>query len=336
MKYFMFSVIFLCLYALPVAAEKAGHSDHSDHEGHSEQEDPADHAGHDHEQEGGAGDYIGVSMEIPKETQELIGLTTEKIEASLTAEKIPVNGRMAQDVENVIEVYAPEAGVVRKCHTPIGSLVTAGEVICVLQSASSGQLVEIKSPASGIMIADFENVGDTVDTVSPIHTIADLSRLSANFDIYENDLGKVKIAQKVLVYSTAYPDKPFEGTVVFISPRVDESSLTIKIRVQVDNPDYLLKPGMFIRGELLVDDQQAHFSVPSEAVQDLDGTDVVFVKDEDGSFIPTAVDVRSAGRKLSLVLGDLMAGDLVVANAAFILKSKIMESEIVGGCAHGH
>jgi len=336
MKYFIFSFIFLFLFTLPVSAQKAGHADHEDHAGHSDQEDQADHAGHDHGDEGGASDYIGVSMEIPKETQELIGLTTEKIESTLTAEKIPVNGRMAQDVEHVMEVYAPEAGVVRKCHTPIGSVVIAGEVICVLQSAASGQLVEIKSPASGVMIADFENVGDTVDTISPIHTIADLSRLSANFDVYENDLGKVKIAQKVLVYSTAYPDQPFTGTVVFISPRVDESSLTIKIRVQVDNPDYLLKPGMFIRGELLVEEQQAHFSVPSEAVQDLDGTNVVFVKDEDESFIPTAVDVRSAGRKISLVLGDLMAGERVVASAAFILKSKIMESEIVGGCAHGH
>lgn len=287
-------------------------------------------------EEESASDYIGVSLEIPQKTQELIGLKTAQVESSETVEKVSVNGRIAQDVEQVVEVFAPEAGIVKKCSTPIGSVVSKGEVVCVIESENSKSLIEIKAPSSGVMIADYEKVGDKVDTISPIHTIADLSKLSANFDVYENDIGKVKIGQRVLVYSTAYPDQPFEGKITFISPRVDESSFTIKIRVQIDNPDYLLKPGMFVRGEILLEGQQTRFSVPSDAVQDLDGTDVVFVKDEEESFIPTEVKVKYAGRRQSSVEGEINIGDWVVADGAFILKSKIMENEIAGGCADGH
>ena len=307
MKSFILNLILLFVFVMPLAAEEES-----------------------------ASDYIGISLEIPKKTQELIGLKTVRIGSSQAAEKIPVNGRIAQDVEQVAEVFAPEAGIVKECGTPIGSVVSKGQVICVIESKGSKSLIEIKSPSSGVMIADYEKVGEAVDTISPIHTIADLSQLFANFDVYENDIGKVKVGQRVLVYSTAYPDQPFEGKVIFISPRVDETSFTIKIRVQVGNPDYLLKPGMFVRGEILLEGQEAHFAVLSDGVQGLDGINVIFLKDEEESFIPTEVKVKFAGRKQSSVLGEINAGDLVVADGAFILKSKIMEDEIAGGCADGH
>ncbi len=283
-----------------------------------------------------ASDYIGVSLEIPRKTQELIGIKTAVVQSSETLEKVTVNGRMAQDVENVVDVFAAESGIIKKCSTAIGSIVAKGDVICVIESEGSKRLIEINAPSSGVMMADYEKVGEKVDTISPIHAIADLSTLFANFDVYEHDMGKVKTHQRVLVYSTAYPDQPFEGKVVFISPRVDEGSYTIKIRVQVDNGGYLLKPGMFVRGEILVEGQQVRFSVPSEAVQDLDGMDVVFVKDAEESFIPIEVNVTYAGRRQSSVDGEINVGDVVVADGAFILKSKIMEDEITGGCADGH
>lgn len=312
MKYFGLSLIFLLTFAISVVPV------------HSE--DVTE------KQEESASDYIGVSLEIPDETQKLIGLKIEKVESSKTTEKIPVTGRIAQDAEQVTEVFASEAGIVKECSAPIGSVVSKGQVICVIESKDSKSLIKIQAPSSGVMIADFEKVGETVDAISPIHTIADLSKLFANFDVYEKEIGKIKIGQRVLVYSTAYPDQPFEGKIIFISPRVDETSFTIKIRVQIDNTDYLLKPGMFVQGEIILENQHAHFSVPSEAIQNLDGINVVFVKDEEASFIPTEVKIRFASRKQTSVEGEINEGDLVVADGSYILKSKILEHEIAGGC----
>ena len=298
----------------------------------AQKEETKDSTGEESAQE----DYSGVSLEISKETQELIGLKTKKVESSTTAEKIIVTGRISQNVENTIEVFSPEEGIVKECPSPIGTTVSKGQVLCIIESSSSKETIEIKAPSSGVVVADFDNVGQTIDPISPIHIIADLSKLHANFDVYENDIGKIKTSQSVLVYSTAYPDETFLGKTVFVSPQVDETSFTIKIRVQIDNSVLLLKPGMFVRGEIALEDNQAHLSVPTEAVQNIAGMMMVFLQDEPESFTATKVKVRSANRNQTLVEGDINEGDLVVADGAYIIKSKILESEITGGCTDGH
>ncbi len=297
-----------------------------DHQGYDQKK------GEDHEQE----DYSGVSLDISPETQKLIELTTMKIESSNLTEKVTVTGRIAQNVEDTVEVFSPESGIVKECPAPLGTTVVNGQVLCVIESKLSKERIEVKSPISGVVVADFDEVGKNVDTVSPTHIIADLSTLFANFDVYENDLGKIKKGQRVLVYSTAYPNQIFEGKIVFISPQVDEASFTIKIRAQVDNQKLLLKPGMFIRGEIALEDDQVHLMVPSDAIQNIAGKSMVFIKDDHESFTATEVQVKFASNKQSWVEGEINAGDTVVVDGAYIIKSKILESEITGGCAHGH
>lgn len=280
-------------------------------------------------------DYSGVSLDLPKKTQDLIGLKTTKVESSSIMEKIAVTGRISQNVDETTEVFSPQDGVIKECPVSIGSAVSKGEVICIAENSAQEQ-VEIKSPIAGVLMADYAKVGDKVDTMAPTHTVADLTKLYANFDVYENDMGKVKKGQRVLAYSSAYSEKVFEGKIVFVSPQVDETSFTIKIGVQIENTDLLLKPGMFLRGEIALEDDHAHLSVPSEAVQNLAGKMMVFLQDEPESFTAIEVTAKLASRKQTVIEGDINAGDTVVSEGAYIIKSKIMESEITGGCTDGH
>jgi multidrug efflux pump subunit AcrA (membrane-fusion protein) len=275
-----------------------------------------------------ANDYIGVSMNLPEETQKTIGLTTEKVALTQTSEKIPVAGRIAHDPDKVVEVMAPQQGILSEQMVNMGSIVSKDQVV-----AKVG-VHEVRSPAAGVVIASFSKINDQVDTISPIYTIADLSRLSATFDVYEKDLSKVAMGQKVLVYATAFPEQSFEGEIVFISPRVDETTFSTRIRVEISNPQYLLKLGMFVRGEILVQDNEGHMKVSAQAIQDLGGVPVVFVQDEPNSFTPVQVQVGSAGREAAIIKGDLHEGDMVVAGGSYILKSKLLEGEISGGCDH--
>ncbi len=208
-----------------------------------------------------------------------------------------------------------------------------GDVLCLITDHSS-KVIELKSPASGIVAAQFINTGEVVDTVSPVMMLADLSKLSAHVDVYEKDVANIRLGQKVRLYATAYPDRAFEGTVVFVSPRVDESSLTVKARVEIDNAELLIKPGMFLRGEILIEDQVAHLTVPADAVQNVDGINVVFIQEDQETFTPIKVDMQLASRHQALIQGDLKEGDHVVSEGSFMLKSKILEDEIAGGCSH--
>ncbi len=248
-------IIFILACAVFLAAgrtsgnERDHRHDDGEHqeEGHHHDEHDHDHGGHgegeDHHDEEG--------VTLSAEAQRSAGLKTVTAEPAAFAEKISVTGRIAQDVENIHYVISPASGVLKKCPHSLGAAVKKDDVLCRIQPLDAGEAVELKSPAHGVIIADFVNAGERVDTVSPIHTVADYSKLAASFDIYEQDIRHVKPGQKVNVSAPAYPGHMFAGEVVFISPRVDESTFTVKIRVNIDNQDLLLKPGMSVRGDIL-------------------------------------------------------------------------------------
>src|SRR5690349_7116725 len=108
-------------------------------------------------------DYSGVSLEIPKATQELIGLKTVAAESSSIIEKIAVTGRICQNVDETTEVFSPQDGVIKECPLSIGSTVSKDDVICTVET-SSKEIVEIKSPIAGVLMADLAKVGDRVDS----------------------------------------------------------------------------------------------------------------------------------------------------------------------------
>ncbi|MCA9402704.1 MAG: efflux RND transporter periplasmic adaptor subunit [Candidatus Omnitrophica bacterium] len=316
------ALLSLCLAVRVYAAD--------DQHNHGEDQD------HGHGEEVSAHDYIGVYMEIPEEIQHMIGLKTVAAEPSPVKAKVHLNGRIPQDVEDITEVYAPLRGILSHCPVALGMRVQKGQTLCVIKAEEGQPESVITAPVAGIVIAEFSRSGEPVDTVTPIRTIADYSRIPVNFDVYEKDVGKIALGQKVLVYSSAYPEETFHGEITFVSPRIDETSFTLKIRARVANPDFLLKPGMFVRGEAILASRKEHVTVPSYSVQNLDGVHVVFLKDEDESFVPVEVRVAYRDKERTIIGGEVYAGDHVVVDGAYNIKSKIMEKEITGGCTHGH
>ncbi|MBN1918754.1 MAG: efflux RND transporter periplasmic adaptor subunit [Verrucomicrobia bacterium] len=105
----------------------------------------------------------------------------------------------------------------------------------------------IYAPMSGIVIHKNAVEGMYVQTGTVIYTIADLSRIWVKLDAYESDLPWIKYAQRVTFEAEAYPGERFEGTVAFIDPILDAKTRTVKVRVNVENPEGRLKPGMFVR-----------------------------------------------------------------------------------------
>ena len=105
----------------------------------------------------------------------------------------------------------------------------------------------ITSPQSGVVIEKSVNEGQYVQTGSQIYTVADLDYLWVKLDAYEQDLTWLHYGQHVDLQTEAYPGEHFEGIIAFIAPTVDARTRTVKLRVNVDNEDGRLKPGMFVR-----------------------------------------------------------------------------------------
>lgn len=105
----------------------------------------------------------------------------------------------------------------------------------------------IYAPIGGVVIEKHATEGMYVETGTKIYTIADLSQLWVKLDAYESDMMWLRYGQEVEFTTEAYPGEIFKGLISFIDPMLNSKTRTVKLRVNVDNPDGKLKPEMFVR-----------------------------------------------------------------------------------------
>ncbi|MGC8657437.1 MAG: efflux RND transporter periplasmic adaptor subunit [Desulfomonilaceae bacterium] len=110
--------------------------------------------------------------------------------------------------------------------------------------------VTLKAPISGIVTKKNALLGQFVKEGTDMFIINDLSNVWVKMDAYETDLPWIRYGQDIKFTTPSFPGRSFEGKVLFIDPTLDKKTRSVKIRVDAPNPDYLLKPGMFVSAEL--------------------------------------------------------------------------------------
>jgi len=216
------------------------------------------------------------------------------------------------------------------------SVLRATERLTAL-GASEGEGADfvIRAPYAGVIVEKHATRGEMMAPTDRLFTVADLSNLWIELDIYERDLPKVREGQGVTVTTAAYPDRLFEGTIVYLADILDAERRTVHARVEVENRDRLLRPGMFATAGIAVPEGTPVVAVPRDAVQSLEGSDVVWVPgDEPGEFVGHRVlpGQELVGDRVEILAG-LAAGDSLVVRGAFTLKSEHEEGEF-GGHSH--
>jgi len=180
-------------------------------------------------------------------------------------------------------------------------------------------MVKVYAPASGYIVA--QNVttagvaGVTYAGSANAFTIADLSHVWIVCDVYENDLPMVHLGQKAEIRLTAYPDRVLTGVISDIGAVLDPQIRTAKVRIQVDNPDMLMRVGMFATATIHGKTLQTHVQVPASAVLHLHDRDWVYVPASDGKF--RRVSVRGGGSlpgNMQEILSGIDVGQQVVSN----------------------
>lgn len=192
-------------------------------------------------------------------------------------------------------------------------------------STASSQFV-LRAPLSGIVVEKHATVGEVVGPGADLFTIGDIGQLWIILDLYESDVSRVSVNSPALLTAEAYPGRHFPARVAVIGAIVDSVSRTVKVRVEVPNPDEALKPGMFARAELVLRDDTEAIGIPRDAVQSLDEEDVVFVPESGGQFRiqPVTLGQPRAGGWIEVIDG-LILGDTVVAQGSFSLKAQLQK-----------
>lgn len=125
--------------------------------------------------------------------------------------------------------------------------LTKAQIQGILDRGKAEDHMMITSPVGGVVIHKALNEGDYVKEGTRIYQITDLGHLWVRLDAYEQDLPWIRYGQSVTIQTEAMPGRDFEGWISFVDPVVEEKTRTIKVRVNVANPDGRLKPGMFVR-----------------------------------------------------------------------------------------
>jgi membrane fusion protein, heavy metal efflux system len=185
---------------------------------------------------------------------------------------------------------------------------------------------KVDSPATGVVIS--QNVtnaaaaGVTFAGSATAFTIADLSQVWIICDVYENDLPMVHVGQTADIRLNAYPDRVISGTIGEIDAVLDPSIRTAKVRIQVPNPDRLMRIGMFATATFHGRRPEQHAAVPASAILHLHDRDWVYVPAGEGKFRRVGVvggDMIDGGRQE--IKSGLAVGQQVVTNALELQNS---------------
>ncbi|MBI2359369.1 MAG: efflux RND transporter periplasmic adaptor subunit [Deltaproteobacteria bacterium] len=190
----------------------------------------------------------------------------------------------------------------------------------------------ILSPISGFVIKKEAFQGMRVMPDKELYTIADLSTVWVNADIYEFELSHIQVGQKATIALSYFPGRTFTGKVSWISPVLDEKSRTIKVRLEVPNQDFNLKPEMYANVELEVDAGRK-LAIPDEAVLDSGLRKVVFIDKGEGRFEPREIKLGAKFDSHHEVLSGLSPGERILASASFLLDSESRLNEAMGAMA---
>ena len=172
-----------------------------------------------------------------------------------------------------------------------------------------------------------------IDQTTEILVIMDPTVLWIDAEVYEKDIAKIKLKQKVELTVPAYPGEIFEGRITYIGDVLKEDTRTITVRAEVNNRDYRLKPGMFASIAISLNHQNRALVVPYEAVLEDKGDQVLFLKRDDQFFLQVVQTGARENGYIEILLG-IGEGDEVVVAGSYQLKSKLYEEILKAGHIH--
>jgi len=284
---------------------------------------------------------VRTSARLVADETRLFRVTT-KIEGWVEKLFVNVTGQEVKQGDPLLTIYSPELVAaqeefliaLRAKDTPGGDrLVASARRRLELWDISEAQITQLEktgkaekflaltATASGVVIEKNILSGQRIMPGEALLAIADLSVIWADADLYQSDLPHVSTGIPVTVTLPDWSGKVFKGKVSFITPTIDPVTRTARARLEIENPDRLLKPGMYANARLAQPLGEV-LAIPETAVMRTGDRTYAFQDGGDGKLIPVIIQIGArSGGYFELVAG-LQAGDRVVTSANFLVDSE--------------
>lgn len=238
-------------------------------------------------------------------------------------------GRVSENMNKTAKVVSTLEGRLIKLNYDLNDHVKAGDVVALVQTPELlGKPLEVKAPIDGVITERKSTAGESIAKDTEIYMISDPADLWVLAEIKERDIGQVKIGQAASFTVLAYPDESFHGKVVRIGNRIEEESRTLEVRIEVNNADGRLKPGMFADVEIVTTVQENVLLISDSALQTEGDNQIVFVALTEGKFEKRVVKTGMEQHGRLEVINGVKRGERIVTTGSFILKSEMLKGEL--------
>ncbi|HSM05319.1 MAG TPA: efflux RND transporter periplasmic adaptor subunit [Longimicrobiales bacterium] len=209
------------------------------------------------------------------------------------------------------------------------------EIERVVATGQVSRTLTLRAPASGIVVEKNVVEGDRIMPGMTVYRIADLSTVWVEAEVFEKDLGLVAEGRPATVRFEAFPGQEFNARITYVHPTVSLESRTGRIRLELPNPEGLLKPGMYARIRLEAPALEVAPVVPRSAVLSTGTRSLVFVRSADGTLVPREVTPgRTVGRDVQILEG-VRPGEQVVSSAGFLVDAESNLGALTAGMGMG-
>ena len=205
--------------------------------------------------------------------------------------------------------------------------VTEQQIAVLEKTRNAQENLTLLSPFRGVVQSVPVEQGKGVGIGNMLVEVADLSVVWVWAEFYENELPMLKVGQKMDITAKSYPGEKFEGTISLINPFLEEAKRTAKVRIDIPNPDFKLRPAMYVNAELGMDMGEG-LTIPVSAVMPTGTRNVAFINKGEGKLEPRIVQLGSKYGESYEVQSGLREGEQVVASANFLIdaESKVQQA----------
>lgn len=198
----------------------------------------------------------------------------------------------------------------------------------------AGDTMVVLAPADGVVVKKDAVQGQAFSPGEALFEIADLTHLWIHAFLYEQEVPLLKVGQRAVV-ELAYTHRSCDARVSFIYPTVDAISRTVEVRLAVENPDLVLKPGMWATVEIEQDLGEV-LAVPASAILQTGRRSLAFVDRDNGHLEPREVTIGGRSDDYWEIRAGLQEGERVVTRALFLVDSESQLKAAIAGLATGH
>ncbi len=258
-----------------------------------------------------------------------VEIKTETVKLGSLETTLNAAGRLSENLNKTAKVASTLEGRLLKLNHDLNDKVKTGDVLALVQTPELlGKALEIKAPIDGVVIERKSTVGELVDKGSAIYAISDPTDLWVIAEVKERDIAAVKIGQEASFKVLAYHGEEFHGKVARLGNQIETDSRTLEVRIETNNADGRLKAGMFADVEITTAIMNDVLVIPDRALQSDGDKQVVFVALGDNKFEKRPVTLGLEQRGRVQVLDGLKAGEEIVTEGSFILKSELLKGEL--------